>query len=136
MISVASVKKKTFAKLIKCSFLFSYDMIDEAEAIFTETRTSKQNFICQALSDAIFKSDRAMAMGDYKTVEAHNLKTLSQTFPKLDNLSRLILHYKLGEVYDKLQSYEKAIPHYKYCIDNGGETAIKESAKSALDRLQ
>ena len=136
MISVASVKKKTFAKLIKCSFLFSYDMIDEAEAIFTETRTSKQNFICQALSDAIFKSDRAMAMGDYKTVEAHNLKMLSQTFPKLDNLSRLIIHYKLGEVYEKLQSYEKAIPYYKYCIDNGGETAIKKSAKTALQRIQ
>ena len=136
MISVASVKKKTFAKLIKCSFLFSYDMIDEAEAIFTETRTSKQNFICQALSDAIFKSDRAMVMGDYKTVEAHNLKMLSQTFPKLDNLSRLIIHYKLGEVYEKLQSYEKAIPYYKYCIDNGGETAIKKSAKTALQRIQ
>ncbi|MBQ9737299.1 MAG: hypothetical protein IJV86_02700 [Clostridia bacterium] len=136
MISVASVKKKTFAKLIKCSFLFSYDMIDEAEAIFTETRTSKQNFICQALSDAIFKSDRAMAMGDYKTVEAHNLKMLSQTFPKLDNLSRLIIHYKLGEVYEKLQSYEKAILYYKYCIDNGGETAIKKSAKTALQRIQ
>lgn len=136
MVSFASDKKKTFAKLIKCSFLFSYDMTDEAETIFTEARASKQSFICQALMDAIFKSDRAMAMGDYKTVEAHNLKMLSQTFPKLDNLSRLMLHYELGEVYDKLQSYEKAIPCYKYCIDNGGETAIKESAKSALDRLQ
>ena len=136
MVSVASEKKKTFAKLIKCSFLFSYDMTEEAETIFTEVRASKQNFICQALTDSIFKSDRAMAMGDYKTVEAYNLKTLSQTHPKLDNLSKLMLHYKLGEVYDKLQSYEKAIPYYKYCIDNGGETAIKESAKSALDRIQ
>ncbi len=136
MVSVASEKKKTFAKLIKCSFLFSYNMVDDAEAVFTETRTSKQNFMCQALTDAIFKSDRAMALGDYKTVEAYNLKALSQTFPKLDNLSRLMLHYKLGEVYEKLQSYENAILYYKYCIDNGGETAIKESAKSALQRIQ
>ena len=136
MVSIAGEKKKMLTKLIKCSFLFSYDMIDEAEAIFTEARTSKQNFICQALTDAIFNSDRAMAMGDYKTVEAHNLKTLSQKFPKLDNLSKLTLHYKLGEVYEKLQNYEKAIPYYKYCIDNGGETAIKESAKSALQRIQ
>ncbi len=136
MVSVASEKKKTFAKLIKCSLLFSYNMVDDAEAVFTEIRTSKQNFMCQALTDAIFNSDRAMALGDYKTVEAYNLKALSQTFPKLDNLSRLMLHYKLGEVYEKLQSYENAIPYYKYCIDNGGETAIKESAKSALQRIQ
>ncbi len=135
MIAVAG-KKKMLAKLIKCSFLFSYDMTDEAETIFTEARASKQNFICQALMDAIFKSDRAMAMGDYKTVEAYNSKMLSQTFPKLDNLSKLTLHYKLGEVYEKLQNHEKASTYYKYCIDNGGETAIKESAKSALDRLQ
>ncbi|MBE6662311.1 MAG: tetratricopeptide repeat protein [Ruminococcaceae bacterium] len=136
MVSIASDKKKTFAKLIKCSFLFSYNRINEAEAIFTEARTSNQNFMCQALADAIFRSDRAMAMEDYKTVEAHSLKTLSQTFPKLDNLSKLILHYRLGEVYEKLQNYEKAISYYKYCIDNGGETAIKASAKSALQRIQ
>ena len=136
IISIANEKKKMFAKLIKCSFLFSYDMIDEAEAIFTEARTSKQNFICQAFTDAIFKSNRAMAMGDYKTAEAYNLKMLSQIFPKLDNLSKLTLYYKLGEVYEKLQNYEKAIPYYKYCIDNGGATAIKESARCALQRMQ
>lgn len=136
MVAVASEKKKMFAKLIKCSFLFSYNRLDEAEAIFTEARASKQNFICQALTDAILKSDRALAIGDYKTAEAHTLKTLSQTFPKPDNLSRLVLHYKLGEVYEKLQSYEKALPYYKYCIDNGGETAIKEFARAALQRMQ
>ena len=136
MIRLASEKKKPLAKLIKCSFLFSCDRIDEAEAIFTEIQTSKQTFICQALMDAIFKSDRAMAMGDYKTVEVYHFKMLSQTFPKPDNLSKLIHHYKLGEVYEKLQNYEKAIPYYKYCIDNGGETAIKEYAKSALQRIQ
>ena len=135
MIAVAG-KKKMLAKLIKCSLLFSYDMIDEAEIIFTEARASKQNFICQALMDAILKSDRAMAMGDYKTVEAYSLKMLSQAFPKLDNLSKLTLHYRLGEVYEKLQNYEKAITYYKYCIDNSGETAIKGFAKSALERLQ
>ncbi|MBR2033899.1 MAG: tetratricopeptide repeat protein [Clostridia bacterium] len=136
MISIANEKKKMFAKLIKCSFLFSYEMIDQAEAIFTEARASKQNFICQAFTDAIFKSNRAMAMGDYKTAEAYNLKMLSQIFPKLDNLSKLTLYYKLGEVYEKLQNYEKAIPYYKYCIDNGGATAIKESARCALQRMQ
>lgn len=136
MISVASKKEKMLAKLIKCSFLFSYDRIDEAEAIFIEASASKQSFLCQALTDAIFKGDRAMAMGDYKTVETHILKALSQTFPKLDPLTKLALHHKLGEVYEKLQNYEKAISCYQYCMDNGGETAIKESAKTALQRIQ
>lgn len=136
MISVASEKKKTYAKLIKCSVLYSYDMVDEAEAIFTEARASKLDFLCQSVADAILKSDRAMALGDYKTVEAYNLNALSQAFPKPDNLSKLMLNYKLGEVYEKLQSYEKAIPYYQYCTDNGGETALKESAKSALQRIQ
>jgi tetratricopeptide (TPR) repeat protein len=135
MISVASEKKKVFAKLIKCSIMFSYNMIDEAEVLFNEARTSKQNFICQTLTDSVFKGDRAMAMGDYKTVEAYILKSLSQTFPKLNNLSRLEFNYTLGEVYEKLQNNDKAIPYYKYCIDNGGETAIKESAIAALQRI-
>lgn len=136
MLAVASKKKKTFAKLIKSSLLFSYDMTEEAEVLFAEARASKQDFLCQALSDAILKSDRAMAMGDYKTVEIHNLKMLTQTFPKPDNLSKLIIHFKLGEVYEKLQNKEKAISYYKYCIDHGGETAIKGSAKSALDKME
>ena len=135
MIRVASEKRKTFAKLIKCSFLFSYGMIDEAEALFTEARTSKLDFICQAVTDAILKSDRAMAMGDYKTAEAQMLKGLSQRVPKLDNLSKLVLHYKLGEIYEKLESFETAIPYYTYCVDHGGETAIKGAASAALQRI-
>lgn len=136
MIAAASEKKKAFAKLIKSSFLFSYGMIEEAEVIFTEAQTSNQDFLCRALTDAILKSDRAMALGDYKTVEIYNLNTLAQTFPKPDNLTKLVIHFKLGEVYEKLQENEKAISYYKYCIDNGGETAIKRSAKNALEKIQ
>ena len=136
MIAAAPDKKKTFAKLLKCSFLFSYDRIDEAEAIVSEARSSKLNFMSQALLDTIGKSDRAMAIGDYKTVEAYNLKTLSQTVPKLDPLTKLILHYKLGEVYEKQEEREKAIFYYQYAVEHAGETAIKEAAQSALERLQ
>ncbi len=136
MISVASEKKKAFAMLIKTSFLFSYGMIEEAEALFAEARRLKQNFICQALTDAILKTDRAMAMGDYKTVEFYNLKLLEQTFPKPDNLSKLAVHFKLGMVYEKLQELDKAASYYWYCVDNGGETALKDAAKSALEKLQ
>lgn len=136
MVTVASEKKKTLAKLIKCSVLFSYDMIDEAEVIFTEARAGKQNFICQAITDVILKSDRAMALGDYATVEAYNLKKLAQNFPKLDNLTKLIFHFNLGEIYEKTQNNEKAIAYYQYCVDYGGETAIKECAKSALEKIK
>ena len=136
IISVAKNKKKAYAKLIKADFLFSYGMTQEAEALFTEAREGKQDFICQAVTNAILQDDRAMVMGDYKTVEIYCLKRLEQTFPKLDNLSRLVLNFRLGEVYEKLQNNEKAISYYRYCFDNGGETAIKESAGTALERLQ
>ena len=136
MVAVAGKKKKTFAKLIQCSVLFAYDWVDEAEEIFTEVRASKLDFMCQALADALLKGDRAMAMGDYKTVEAHHLKMLSQTMPKLDNIARLSSHYSLGRAYEKMQKREDAILPDQYCADNGGDTAMKESAKSAWQRLQ
>ena len=136
LVAVASEKKKMLAKLIKCSILYSYDMTDEAEAIFTDVRATKQNFICQALTDGILKSDRAKAMGDYSTIEAYNLKRLTQKFPKLDNLAKLIYHFNLGEIYEKTQNNEKAIPYYQYCVDHGGETAIKECARAALEKLK
>ena len=136
MIAAASEKKKALAKLSKASFLFSYNMNEEAEALFAEARASKQSSMCQALADGILKSDRAIAMGDYKTAEAYNLKMLAQTFPKQDNLSKLVRHFTLGEIYEKSKNYEKAIPHYTYCVEYGGETAIKEKAESALEKMQ
>lgn len=56
----------------------------------------KLNLMCKALIDVILKSDRAMAMSDYRTVELHNLKMLEQTFPKLDNLEKMITHLQAG----------------------------------------
>lgn len=132
MVAVASGKKKAYANLIKTSFLFSYNKKEEAEKLFNEVRELKLDFMCKALKDDILKCDRAMAMGDYKTVELDNLKRLEQTFPKLDNLGKLIVHYTLGEVYEKMQDNEKAALHYQYCVDHGGETAIKVSAMEKL----
>ncbi len=136
MIATANENKKALANLIKVSFLFSYGKKEEAENLFNEAQKLKLNAVCNILIDSILKSDRAMAMGDYKIVEAHNLKMLSQTFPKLDNLGKLIVNFTLGEVYEKLQDNEKAIFYYQYCENFGGETAIKSSAISALERLQ
>lgn len=133
MINVVSDKKKVFATLIKTSFLFSYDKKEEAELLFDEAQKQKLDFMCQSLVDAILKSDRAMAIGDYKTVETYNLKMLERTFPKPDNLSKLVLHYTLGKVYEKLQNREKAVAYYQYCATNGGETAIK---KAAIGKIQ
>lgn len=136
MLTVASEKKKTYAKLLKVSFLFGFGMVEEAEALFVEACNEKQDIMSQALTDAILKSDRAMAMGDYKTVEIYTLNRLAQTFPKPTNLSKLICHFRLGEIYEKLNEPQKAIPYYQYCINYGGKTAIKEPAKTALERLQ
>lgn len=136
MISVAGEKKKTLAEIIKTSFLFSYGRTEEAESLFNKLRERKMSAVCVYYKDSVFNSDRAMAMGDYKTVENHCLKMLGQKFPKLDNLGRLIINYKLGEVYEKLMDNEKATLHYTYCVDFGGETAIKNSAKLALERIR
>ncbi len=136
MIAVADEKKKTMAKLFKVSILFAYNRTEEADELFNELRKCKLNLMCTAMADAILKSDRAMAMGDYKTVEAYNLKMLEQEFPKLDNCSKLVYNYKLGEIYEKLNDKEKAISFYRYCADNGGETAIRASAKAAIEKLQ
>ena len=135
MIAIAREKKKAYAKLIKVSFLYSFGMTEEAETLFTEVRSGKMNLVCQGFADSLMKSDRAMAIGDYQTVEISNLKRLEQTFPRLDNLSRLVLHFSLGEVYEKQKEPEKAIPYYQYCVDYGGETAIKKDAANALKRL-
>ncbi len=136
MIATASAKKMTLAKLCKVSFLFSYGMTEQAEALFAEVHNQKTDYMAQAVIDGILKGDRAMALGDYTIAESYNLQLLERKFPKLDNLSLLVVHHTLGELYEKTQKIEKALEHYRYCADNGGETALRESAKAALERLQ
>lgn len=135
MIAAADEKKKIYATLIKASFLFDCGKIQEAELLFTQAQNGKLDLMSTALADAILKSDRAMAMGDYKMAEMYNVKMLAQTFPKPDNLSVLIVHYNLGEIYEKTQEVEKAISHYQYCADHGGETEIKRSATQKLQSI-
>ena len=135
MIDISSEKKKSFARLFKASLLFSYDKKEEAEVLFNEMQKQKLDIISTGLVDAILKSDRAMAMGDYKTVEAYNLQMLERSFPKLDNLSKLVVHYTLGEVCEKLHDKENAVKYYRYCATYGGETAIKTSAIEKLQQM-
>lgn len=136
MLLIANDKKKNLVKLIKVSHLFDCGRTDEAEALFEEVRNTKMNFVCQTLSDAVLKGDRAKAWGDYKTVESYNLKQLEQSFPRLDNAGRLVVNFSLAEAYEKMGNIEKAIQYYKYCAENGGETAVKISAQNVLENLK
>ena len=96
----------------------------------------KLDAVSKLMVDSILKSDRAKAMGDYKTVELYNLNLLERSFPKLDNLGSLIVNYTLGEVYEKLGESKKSLARYEYCAANGGDTAIKTAAKKAIDSLK
>jgi tetratricopeptide (TPR) repeat protein len=136
MIAIAPPKRKTYARLLKASMLYSYGYVQEGEAFFNEARSGKCDFLCIALIDTILKSDRAMAMGDYKTAESHALKALAQGFPKPDPLMRLFFHFRLGEVYERMDEPTKAVPYYQYCAAHGGETALREAAVAALERLR
>ena len=80
-------------------------------------------------------ADRAMAMGDYKTVESYCIGALENSFPRLDNLGKLVTHFKLGEVYEKLGDTKNAVTHYAYCAEHGGETALCSAARVALINL-
>ena len=136
MIAAAPAKKKVQAELFYVSILFSYERKEEAERLFNEVQTRGLDAVSRMMVDSILKSDRAMVMGDYKTVELYNLQLLERSFPKLDNLGKLIVNYKLGEVYEKLGETEKAIARYEYCAENGGETAIRTAASTAIIKLQ
>ena len=135
-IAVAPEKKKKAAKLLKVSLLFCYGMTEEAEAQFSVLREGKLDLVCTGIVDMIMKSDRAIAMGDYKTAECYYQNQLSNAFPKPTNAVKHVDHYWLGVVYEKMQEPEKAVPHYRYCLEHGGETAIKVAAATALDRLR
>lgn len=136
MISIVGSKKRIYVELIMASFLFDYGENERAEQLFIEIQKRKLSPTCKMIVDSILKSDRAMAIKDYALVEVYNLNLLKQTFPKLDNLGLLVVHHKLGEVYENMQQTEKAISYYQYCCSNGGETALKTSAESAIERLK
>lgn len=136
MIALASEKKKAYARLLKTSVLFSYGETEEAERLFSELQKQKLDMFSKFLVDTILKSDRAMAMGDYKTAEIYNLSLIKKGFPKLDNLGKLVVYYKLGEIYEKLEDKAKAKEFYLYCANLGGETAIKTYAMEKLQNMQ
>ena len=135
MIEIAPKKKKTLALIIKTSILFSNDKNEEAEALFQSLQGVKLDALSYYMLDSVLKSDRAQAKGDYKVAETYNLTLLSKSFPKLDALGKLFVHNSLAEIYLKLEEIEKAKEHYQYCVEFGGETAIKTNAIIMLEKL-
>lgn len=135
-IEVAKGKKKNTAKLLKVASLFTYSRVAEAEALFNEIRNQDLDIMSKSMVDMILKDERAMAIGDYKTVEAHSLNLLETSFPKPDNITKLFIHYTLGKVYEKQNEPQKAIEHYEYCANFGGETAKRETAIERLKQLK
>ncbi len=134
-LAVAPSKKKTKATLFLVSILYSCGRTDEAENLFDEVQKGKLGFSAQAFADMIRKTDRAMAIGDYKTVISTELAQLEVKFPKPDNLAQLAIRHTLAVAYEKLGDTENALPYYRYCAEHGGETAIRSSARAALERL-
>ncbi len=108
---------------------------EEAQALLVEIQGQKLDVLSTAMMDIIIKTDRAMAMGDYETAKAYYLQMLENESKKSDNYAKLARNYKLGEIYENLNDKEKALPYYTYCAENGGETAIRPLAISAIERL-
>ncbi len=135
-LAAATGKWVTRAKIGKASLLYSYDRTEEAEAIFTEIGRQKLGAVDTLLYDALLKSDRAVARGDYRTAEAYCLKKLENGFPKPNPLQTLYLHGKLALLYERLGEREQALEHYRYCAENGGGTALRRKAAEELRRLQ
>lgn len=128
-------KQRTVSKLFKASLLFSFDRIDEAEALFVEAQGEAQNATSRYVIDMIRHSDRAMAMGDYTDAQVYNLGLLQRAFPRLDPLGIVSVHFTLGVLYERMEKPTEAISYYRFCVANGNETSYRTFAAEALERL-
>lgn len=135
MLSIASEKKKPLANLLKASVLYSIGRLEEAERLFSQVQNEKMNMEAKMMSEIILKSDRAMALGDYATAEIFNKQMLQQSFPKNTPFSLLYIHFSLAKIYCRTERIQEAKVHCRYCVENGGETAIKSEAANLLKDL-
>ena len=135
MIAAVPEKKKAHAQLLKAAVLFDMGKTEEAEELFNRVQSEKLNLITKGMADTILKSDRARAMGDYKTAENYYNQVLTRTFPKNTPLSLVATHYNLADIYCRTDRTCEAKTHLEYCVQNGGETAIKKDAEEKLKVL-
>ena len=135
MLSIVPEKKRTLVKILQCSVLFDVGRTAEAEALYAQLLNSKMDIISKSTFDILTKNDRALAMGDFTTAEAHNRQMLSQSFPHITPLVSLGIHLNLAKICCKTERIEEAKAHLNYCIDNGGETVIKKEAIDILSNI-
>lgn len=133
IISIAPDKKRPLAKIIRASILYSVGRIEEAEQLYREVQNEEMDYMAKAVLDVMLKCDRAMALGDYTTAEAYNKQLLARTFPKNTPLTVLYAHFALAKIYCATERLEQAKVHLNYCVENGGETAIKSDAVDMLN---
>lgn len=135
-IAVAGGKKEATAKLLKAAALFGCGRVPEAEALFAEARAAELNWLGRKLVDTLLKTDRAKALGEYETAMTYYRQLLERQSHRMDNLNRLMLHFELGDLCEKVQDPQNAVLYYQYCVSYGGETGIKTAAEAALERLR
>ena len=128
MLLIAPDKKQNAAKLWKCALLFSIGRCEEAEVIYRDVVSSPLDMMSKHLCDVVMRSDRALAMGDDTTAEAHFQQVLTGKFPKPTPLSILYSHYRLAQICHRTGRTEEAKRHLNDCIANGGETALQQQA--------
>lgn len=128
MIAIAPQKKLAFAKLLKCSLLFSTGKTDDAEVLYREVIGSTLNLAAKSVADVVMKGDRALAMGDDTTAEAYFNQAMTAAFPKATPLALVYYHYHLAEICHRAGRAEEAQMHLKYCFEHGGETDLQRKA--------
>ncbi len=135
MLVTAPAKKIPLAKLSKVSILYDLGSIEEANILYEEMLNAPLNGAAKYFLDCVAKSDRAMALGDYVTAEAYYKQALTRTFPKSSPLALVLYHANLANLYLATDRPEDALPHLKYCIENGGETSMRYKAANQLREL-
>lgn len=128
LLTVAPEGKRSIAKVLKCSLLFSIGRTEEAEDLYRELISGKMNMLTKNIADVLMKTDRALSLGDYTTAEACFNQSLTRKFPKPTPLSRLSAHYYLAKICYKTNRTDEAESHRKFCIENGGETMMQRQA--------
>lgn len=136
MIFIAPEKKKPYARLLKASLLYAEDRVEEAEQLYREAQKGKMGIMAKSTAELLLKTDRAMALGDYAPAEVFYKQMLAQSFPKHPPLSVLIAHFTLGKICSLTDRPGEAREHLTYCLENGGETAIKAKAADLLNGLE
>lgn len=130
--AAAPPKKKTYAKLLKAASLYDAGETEVAERLYTEAIGEKMDAFTRSAADMIVKSDRAMAYGDYATAEAYYKRILSAAFPKPAPLIVVTLKFHLAKICLETDRREEAKEYLSYCVENGGETGMKNEANCIL----